>query len=395
MTDRFVVSLDDRALRTRLRQTRWLDMPAGPAGAYGVDQAALRALVEYWLDAFSWDRMQAAINRHDHYRTTIDGQCIHYIHVRSGNPRATPLILTHGWPWTFWDMRRLFAPLTDPSSHGGRESDAFDLIVPSLPGFGFSTPAAPAGGNFWRTADLWHRLMTDVLGYDRYGAAGGDWGAFVSAQLGHKYAWQIIAIHLSQAVPLGMFSTGHPWRARISGGPSPSEAALRYERRFASHLAVHMIEPDTLAYGLNDSPMGMLAWLFQRWCSWDGTSGEGVSALTKNQMLANATLYWLNESLPSSLRFYANAGLEPWRPSHGRHPLVEAPTGVTMLAGDLPEGVDLERVVARFRHSPRGAQYNIVHAAAHEKGGHFAHFQNPAAIVADIRATFRAVRGAD
>lgn len=378
-------------LRQRLRNTRWMRNGEQSDGRFGVDGPQLRSLAERWAGSFSWRAAEEEINRYRQFRVTIDGQPIHFLHIPSRNPRSTPLILTHGWPWTFWDMRQVFAPLTDPESHGGNAADAFELIVPSLPGFGFSTPAAPAGSNFWRTADLWHRLMTEVVGAQRYGAAGGDWGALVSSQLGHKYPEHVIALHVTQAIPLAMFGTGHPWRASAGHSEARPEL-LQFERRFASHLAVHMIEPDTLSVALHDSPAGLLAWLLQRWNSWSGPQKSGTSAFSEEQMLINATLYWATESLPSSLRFYANAGLDPWRPAHDRTPLVGAPTGVTMLAGDLPPGIDLKRMAAGFRKSDRGSQFNIVHAAVHEKGGHFAHLENPEAVVADIRATFRAAR---
>jgi pimeloyl-ACP methyl ester carboxylesterase len=391
---RFRISFsEDRLvdLRQRLRNTRWMKDPV-PNAAYGVSAALLQDLVEKWVEKFSWKDVQEEMNRYDQFRVTIAGQSIHFLRIASPEQGAIPLILTHGWPWTFWDMRRVFESLTDPINHGGNAADAFDLIVPSLPGFLFSTPLSPAGNNFWHTADLWHRLMTDVLGFTRYGAAGGDWGALVSSQLGHKYASHLVGVHVTQPVPLATFSTGHPWRARAAGSPEPGVDTLQFERRFASHLAVHMIEPDTLAHALSDSPAGMLAWLLQRWCSWGAAPGPGLFALTDQQMLTNATLYWMTESLPSSLRYYANAGLDPWRPSHRRRPLVEAPTGVTMLAGDLPEGTDLKRLIARFANSTRGSQYNLVDVNAHAQGGHFAHLENPEAVVADIRATFRAAR---
>lgn len=389
----FKIQIDDPVLanlRRRLRDTRWIQGCDNVEGRFGVGGPMLRSLASHWANGFDWRETERAMNNIDQFRVAIDGQVVHYLRIPSRERAARPLILTHGWPWTFWDMRRVFAPLTDPLSHGGDAADAFELIVPSLPGFGFSTPAARAGSNFWRTADLWHRLMTQVLGFGRYGAAGADWGAFVTAQLGHKYGDCLEAIHLTQVPSLEVFSGDRPWRISNAELSSPSTEKLDFERRYASHLAVHMIEPHTLAAALHDSPAGMLAWLLQRWCGWSGSSDGVTPALTRDQMLANATLYWVTETMPSALRFYANAALDPWRPANDRTPIVQTPTGVTFLAGDLPEGADLARLVSTFHRSRRGSQYNLVHVAAHAQGGHFAHFQSPGAVVTDIRATFRA-----
>ncbi len=390
----FRIDVDDAVLsdlRRRLRGTRWIEGCDTVDGRFGVGGPLLRSLASRWADAFDWRAAERAINSFEQFRVTIDGQVVHFLRIAGRERAATPLVLSHGWPWTFWDMRRVFAPLTDPLSHGGDAADAFELIVPSLPGFAFSTPAAPAGGNFWRTADLWHKLMTEVLGFERYGAAGADWGAFVTAQLGHKYGGFLEAVHFTQVPALDMFSGDRPWRID-SGRSSTSAAMLGFERRYASHLAVHMIEPDTLAAALHDSPAGLLAWLLQRWCGWSGSPDPVTPALTEDQMLTNATLFWATGSMPSSLRFYANAALDPWRPANDRRPIIQAPTGITFLAGDLPADTDLTKLVAGFREGQRGSHYDVVHVAAHPHGGHFAHFQNPDAVVADIRATFRAAR---
>lgn len=390
----FRVAVDDACLddlRRRLKNARRLPDCGDDDGSFGVSLPLLHHLCDQWADAFDWRAAEARINRHEQYRVCIDGQPIHFLRIRSVVAGAMPLILTHGWPWTFWDMRRTFAALTDPLAHGGREEDAFDLVVPSLPGFAFSQPASP-GVNFWRTADLWHWLMTRTLGFARYGAAGGDWGALVSAQLGHKYADHVAAVHMTQPIRLDMFGGDRPWRIAGSRHNPVPAATLAFERRFASHLAVQVIEPDTLGAALNDTPTGLLAWLLQRWCSWGGAPEPGHSALSTEQMLTDATIYWASGAIRSSLRYYAAAAADPWRPSHDRTPTVGAPSGVTLLAGDMPHGTDLAQATARFQRSPAGRALNLVHVAAHAEGGHFAHYENPRAVVEDIRATFRAAR---
>src|SRR5690348_2444211 len=182
-------------LRGRLKKTRWAGDFANDQWAYGTNLEALTELVDYWLKDFNWRRQEREINRFAHYRTTIEGIPIHFIHEPGKGPRPIPLILSHGWPWTFWDLHKVIRPLSDPAAFGGSPEDAFDVVVPSLPGYGFSTPLTTPGMNFWRTADLWVTLMK-ALGYPRFAAQGGDWGALVAMQLGHKHAERIIGVHL-------------------------------------------------------------------------------------------------------------------------------------------------------------------------------------------------------
>lgn len=396
----FAVAIGDAVLddlRARIRRTRWPIDPGNADWRYGVRADRLQRLTTIWAEEFDWRAVEADINRHPQFRATIDGQPIHYLRIPGRGPSPMPLILTHGWPWTFWDMRRMFEPLTDPAGHGGDPTDAFELVVPSLPGFGFSTPLAREGMNYWRTADLWHRLMTEVLGFRRYGAAGGDWGAMISAQIGHKYAGFLYGIHLAHALPPDFFSHERPWDVTAGQSIPPGSEALRdawsaYQRRLAAHVAVQVIEPQTLSYAIHDSPVGLLAWLLQRWRGWGETPEGADSALPVEQMLADATIYWATDSFVSSARFYADAMHHPWSSSHGRTPMVEAPTGITFLGGENPPGIGTADRVAAFRAGPRAGSFNLHHLAAHATGGHFAHFENPDALAGDIRGTFRTLR---
>lgn len=387
--EKFTVAVDASViadLRERLRRTRWARDFGNDDWRYGTNGAYLRSLVEYWADGFDWSAQQDRINRFDHYRTTIDGVPIHYLLRRGTGPAPIPLVLTHGWPWTFWDFRDLIEPLADPAAHGGDAADAFDVIVPSLPGFGFSTPLRQTGINYWRTADLWHRLMTQTLGYRRFAAHGGDWGAVIAAQLSHKYAADLYGIHVTMPVWPGAFVSPRPYDLLGAVLPGlPDEAvpgAIAVERRIASHVTTHILDPQTLAYAMHDSPAGMLAWLLERWRAWSDCGGDVETRFSRDAMLTNATIYWATECFGTSARFYAEAAREPWRASHDRVPPFEAPAGITLFRNDP---------TTLFPEVSAG-NYNLHHMVTRDSGGHFGAPEEPAAVVEDIRDTFRALR---
>lgn len=343
--------------------------------------------MDYWRDGYDWRAAERAINAFAHYRVTIDGLPIHFIREPGRGPAPMPIVLTHGWPWTFWDFHRVIGPLADPAAHGGDPADSFEVIVPSLPGFAFSTPLARTGVNFWTTADLWHRLMTGVLGHRRYAAHGGDWGALVSGQLGHKYAAALHGIHLAMVAPLHLFSNDRPWD--IMGPvlaqdlpPDMRGALIALDRRIASHVTVQMLDPQSLAYGMHDSPVALAAWLLERRRSWSDCGGRIESAFSRDFLLTTVMIYWLTQSFATSARYYAEAARNPWRPSHSRTPLVEAPTGITFLPGDG----------ASFPGPPPDGLYNLRYTATGARGGHFSAAEAPQQIVEDIRATFRPLR---
>ena len=373
-------------MKARLRSARWPADLGNENWSYGVNARYLRELVTYWAEDFDWRNQEQLINRYEQFRVDIDGVPIHFLRRKAKSPTAIPLILTHGWPWTFWDFRYVIDALADPASHGGVEDDAFDVIVPSLPGFGFSTPLNTTGMNFWRTADLWHRLMTETLGYKKYAAHGGDWGAMVTSQLAHKYAEHLIGIHVSAPMRLDVFGSARPWdllgpyMAQLSD--EQAQQAIAVERRLASHVTTHILDPQTLAYGLHDSPVGLLAWLLERRRAWSDCGGDVESRFSRDDLLTCASIYWLTESFVTSARFYAEAARHPWVPIHGRTPLFEAPAGVSLFAND---GAGLFGAAML-------ANYNLHHLAEHSSGGHFAAAEEPAAIITDIRDTFRSLR---
>ena len=384
--------LDD--LRRRLRATKWPRDAGNDDGFYGVRRTRLQPLVEYWADGFDWRAAERKINAYEHYRVDVGDVPVHFLRRPGVGPRPVPLILSHGWPWTFWHWSKVIDPLADPASYGGDPADAFDVIVPSLPGFGFSTPTRP-DMNFWKIADVWHELMTGVLGFGKYAAAGCDVGALVTGQLGHKYADELYGIHIGSALKLDFFNGDRGWD--LSGGrpipeglpPEIHDGIVRFERRFAAHLAAHVLHPTTLGFGLADSPAGMLAWVMERWLSWS----EGDAAFTDDDLLTHATIFWAGDAIDTSIRTYANNNRYPWTPSHDRTPVVEAPTGITFVGYENPPGVSTpEQRVQNFLASDRAAWYNHTNITAHPNGGHFIPWEAPTEWTDDLRRTFAQVR---
>lgn len=386
-------------LHNRLQSTRWPLDAGNDDWFYGVSRNYLEKLVDYWINEFDWRKSEKAINAYEHYKVNVDGVPVHFMRKPGVGPKPVPLILSHGWPWTFWHWSKVIDPLADPGSFGGDPAEAFDVIVPSLPGFGFSTPLPNNPDmNFWKIADLWHTLMTDTLGYAKYAAGGCDVGALVTGQLGHKYSDELYAIHIGSALKLSFFNGDRAWD--FSGGrPIPDNITekirsqiLEFDRRFASHLAVHVLDPSTLAYGLSDSPVGMLAWILERWTRWSDNNGNVENVFTKDDILTHATIFWVNNAIETSIRVYANANRYPWTPDHSRSPVIEAPTGITFVGYENPPGITTENRVRNFLDSDRAPWYNHVNITAHEHGGHFIPWEIPDKWVEDLRRTFRGRR---
>ena len=388
----FVIDIPDSQLddlQRRLGATRWADDFANEDWKYGTNGAYLRELVGYWQNGYDWRVEEAAINEFDHYRVTIDDVPIHFIHEPGNGPNPIPIVLSHGWPLVFWDYKDVIRPLADPEAFGGSADDAFDVIVPSLPGYGFSTPLQKPGVNFSVTADLWRRLMTEALGYERFAASGIDWGTLVTEQLAHKYAGDMAGIHTCGFIPLTLLSHEKAWDFADPGfydmSPDEQQTQLKFLRKISSHLAVHILDPQTLTFALNDSPVGLLSWLLERRRLWGDTGGDVESAFTKDHLLTTTMLYWLTESFGTSVRYYAEAAHEPWAPSHDRTPAIETPHGISFFGGDIGGGrrIDLETL---------GTFTNLHFTNEHTHGGHFAPVEVPELVVEDIRATFRDLR---
>jgi pimeloyl-ACP methyl ester carboxylesterase len=386
-------------LYNRLKATRWPLDAGNDDGFYGVKRNYLKELVDYWINKFDWRKSECAINAYEHYKVNVDGVPVHFMRKPGKGPNPVPLILSHGWPWTFWHWSKVIDPLADPGSFGGDPADAFDVIVPSLPGFGFSAPLPDHPDmNFWKIADLWHTLMTEILGYKKYAAGGCDVGALVTGQLGHKYKSELYAIHIGSGLKLDFFNGERAWD--FSGGrPIPDgipgdirKEILKLDGKFASHLAVHVLDPGTLAYGLSDSPVGMLAWILERWTKWSDNKGHIENVFSKDDLLTHATIYWVNNAIETSMRTYANNNRYPWAPAHDRQPVIEAPTGITFVGYENPPGVATATRVQSFLDSDRASWYNHVNITAHEEGGHFIPWEIPDKWIGDLQRTIRAYR---
>jgi pimeloyl-ACP methyl ester carboxylesterase len=373
-------ALDD--LTDRLRRTRFADDFGNDDWSFGVPRAYLEELVAYWRDDFDWRAQESSMNLHEHRRVDIDGMPIHFVHARGRGPDPVPLVLTHGWPWTFWDYERLIGPLSDPAAHGGDPADSFDVVVPSLPGTAFSSPLRTPGVGIPQIADLWYRLMHDVLGYERFAAGGGDSGAFVSARLGHSHAEALIGVHLNFPATATMEALLDIRADDYEADEREWLASAADDRGTAGHMAVHIEGPQTLAWPMNDSPAGLAAWMTERRRNWSDCDGDLEQRFTKDQLLTGISMYWLTQTFHTSVRVYAESFRAPWPLVHDRQPAIEAPTAVAVFPRELV------RVPRRFMER----QANLVRWTVMPRGGHFAPAEEPELMVADLRESFRPLR---
>jgi pimeloyl-ACP methyl ester carboxylesterase len=351
-------------LHSRLERTRWSDELIGAGSDYGVPIAYVRRLVQYWLDGYDWRKWETRLNRCGPSETTIDGQRIHFLHVESREPGAFPLILTHGWPGSIAEFLNVIAPLTDPASHGGDRSDAFHVVVPALPGYGFSGPTTERGWDNVRIAEAWAELMAR-LGYARYGAVGNDAGSMISPELGRIDPVHVAGVHVTQ---LFSFPSGDPEELRDLGADERSQLQVLqwfYENKFSFNVLMAQ-QPHTLGYAIDDSPVGLLAWLAQ-------LLGE---ELDPDFVLTNVMTYWLTRTGSSAARLY-------YENAHARRQAepTTLPTGLAGFGGDF---YGIRRLAERDHR-------NIVRWTTYDHGGHFAAHKVPELYVADVRAFFRAI----
>jgi pimeloyl-ACP methyl ester carboxylesterase len=396
----FTIEISDEVLTDltdRLARTRFPGDFANEDWTYGTNEDYLRELIEYYLTQFDWRTQERAINAVSHYRATVDGLQLHFVHERGQGPTPIPLIISHGWPETFWDLRKLIGPLSDPAAHGGDPGDAFDVVVPSLPGYGFSTPLTQTGVSPLSTADLWVTLMREILGYDRFAASGGDWGSVITTQLGHKHPEHLYGIFLHTQFPLS-FNPGGPTvdvppGIRFEGGmPAPSEygadeqgwleRGLSFFGAGSAYSFQQSTFPQTLAYGLNDSPAGLLAWILEKKRAWADTRGDVESRFTKDDLCSALTIYWATGSYGTSARYYYEFAHHPWTRSRDGFPIVSAPTACAVF----PE----ENILMPRRWAER--YYNLQQWQVMEAGGHFAPMEEPDAMVGELRRFFRRFR---
>jgi pimeloyl-ACP methyl ester carboxylesterase len=363
--------LDD--LRSRLAATRWPDELPGVGWSYGVPVGYAKELAEHWRTGFDWRAAEARLNAFPQYTTMIDGQNVHFLHVRSPEPGALPLIVTHGWPGSVAEFLKIIGPLTDPVAHGGDAADAFHVVVPSIPGFGFSGPTTETGWDLERVARCWATLM-DRLGYERYGAQGGDSGSVISPMLGRAAPGNVAGVHVNGA--LG-FPTGEPAEFE---GLTPAELARlgQYQDQDrAGYAIIQATRPQTLAFGLHDSPAAQLAWIAEKFKEWTDPARElPEDAVDLDQLLTNISIYWFTQTAASAARLYKE-GQKGW----GAVTEYSAvPHGVAVFPGD--GGV--RRIAER--------EHNVVHWSEHDRGGHFAAMEAPDLLVSDIQTFFRSIR---
>jgi pimeloyl-ACP methyl ester carboxylesterase len=362
--------LDD--LRDRLGRTRWPDQLPGVGWDYGIALDDVRELAEYWRTGYDWRVHERRLNSFPQFTTEIDGQMVHFLHVRSASPGAMPLIMTHGWPGSVVEFMEIIGPLTDPGAHGGDPGDAFHMVVPSIPGFGFSGPTRERGWNVTRVARAWDSLM-GRLGYQRYGAQGGDWGSAISRELGVIVPERMIGVHLNMLSP---YVSGDPPADLSDSDRARVERLRRFRLAGSGYSAIQSTRPQTVGYGLTDSPAGQLGWIAEKFGEW--TDG-GLSAVDRDQMLTNISVYWLTRTAGSSARLYFEAARS--RASGPPAPST-APTGVAVFP---------EEIAAPVRRLAEQTN-NIVHWSEFDRGGHFAAMEEPDLLIGDVREFFRPLR---
>ena len=366
-------------LRDRLGRARFPDQAPGDAWAYGTDVDYLRGLIEYWRNDFDWRGEEAALNAFPQFRAPLDGVDLHYLHVPGVGPDPMPLLLLHGWPGSVFEFLEIIPRLIDPARFGGDARDAFTVVAPSLPGYGLSFRPGQRRFGIPEIADCVAALMHDVLGYDRFGAQGGDWGAAVSSRLGHAHAGRMIGIHINLMMAAGRDA---------SAFPNPTEE----ERQYLSELAhwtreetgyqwIQGTRPQTLAFGLTDSPTGLAAWIVEKFRAWSDCGGDVETAISRDRMLADISLYWFTGAIGSSFwPYYARLHGSPILPAGGTIPV---PTGYAQFPREIlkPPRAAAERVFTDIR------RWSVM-----PKGGHFAALEQPEALAGEVQAFFRELR---
>jgi epoxide hydrolase len=366
--------LDD--LRERLVRTRWPDALPGVGWDDGVPLGYLRELAEYWRTSYDWREHEARLNELAQFTTTIDGQRLHFLHVRSPEPQALPLLVTHGWPGSVVEFTEVIGPLANPRDHGGDPSDAFHVVAPSIPGFGFSGPMRETGWNLHRITATFAELMKR-LGYDRYGAHGGDFGSLLSPELGRLHPDRVVGVHVNGFLggnvrnPAELAGLTETERERL-------EALKRQRRDQRGYAVLQATRPQTLAYALTDSPVGQLGWIVEKFKEWTDSAGLPEDAVDRDQVLTNVTLYWLTTTAGSSARLYKETANDLGRASEPS----TVPTGVAVFPGE--PGLSVRRFAERT--------HNIVHWSEFDRGGHFPAMEVPDLLVGDLRAFFRPLR---
>jgi pimeloyl-ACP methyl ester carboxylesterase len=380
---RFSIETADEAiqdLEARLARTRWPDEVERAGWDYGVSLPYLQELVDYWRTAFDWPKQERLLNRLPQFVVPIEGLDIHFVHVRGTGPNPFPLVLTHGWPSSFAEMYKVIGPLADPARHGADPADAFDLVVPSLPGHGFSGRPSRRGPT--PTDRLWRKLMNEVLGYPRFGAHGGDVGARVTSALGRFQGDVVAGIHIG--------SVDLEWPDPLPPKPDLSEAernylerVRRWEKEEGAYGEIQATRPQTASYGLNDSAAGLAAWIVEKFWAWSDCGGDLESRFTKDELLTNVMIYWLTGTIGSSMRRYFEVRHDPERNPLKPGERIATPTGIAMFPGERDLLVPREWAERC---------YNVRRWTDMPRGGHFPALEEPELLVEDLRAFFRELR---
>ena len=363
-------------LKERLQRTRWPDQLPGTTWEYGTDSTALQRLCKHWAEDFDWRAAEARLNEWPQFTTTVDGQNLHYAHIRSPHENAMPLVVTHGWPGSIAEFLKVVGPLTNPTQHGGSAEDAFHVVVPSIPGYGFSGPTTDQGWDVVRVARAIAAVMSG-LGYERYGAQGGDWGSIISSHIALQDFEHVAGIHINMVV-------ARPPDENPMDGVLPEEmAGLAFMAQFRGHETgyqeIQKTRPQTLAYGLTDSPAGLAGWILEKFRQWSDCDGDPFSVHTLDELCTNIMIYWVTGTINSSTRLYYET-IGPGRATP--LPRVETPTGCAIFPKELYQA---PRVWA-------DRQYNVQGWSRFDHGGHFAAMEQPALLVDDIRSFFRTLR---
>ncbi len=363
--------LDD--LKQRLANARWAEAEPVDDWSQGTPLAYLREVCEYWGKEYDWREREKRLNRFPQFKTRLAGLDIHFIHVKSPEPNATPLVMTHGWPGSIVEFQKVIGPLSDPVAHGGNAEDAFHVVCPTLPGYGFSGKPTETGWGVQKIADAWAELMAR-LGYEKYVAQGGDWGSMVTSCIGAQDPAHCLGIHLNMAIapptPESMDNLTELEQSALAGMKYYTDHDSGYSKQQSTR-------PQTIGYGLVDSPVGQAAWILEKFCSWTDCNGHPENALTRDEMLDNIMLYWLPAAAASSARLY-------WE-SFNSPPMmkIDVPVGVSVFPHEI------------FKASKRWceARYSkLVYHNVLDKGGHFAAFEQPEIFVEEVRAAMRLVR---
>jgi pimeloyl-ACP methyl ester carboxylesterase len=377
---RFVVdvpqsTLDD--LRARLVRIRWPDEVDDAGWDYGTSLGYLKEVAEYWRVRFDWRAEERAMNAFPHFRADVDGLGIHFIHARGRGPAPMPLLITHGWPSSFTEMLPVIPLLADPGAHGGDPADAFDVVVPSVPGFGFSDRPAKRGMTRSRVAALWAQLMAG-LGYPRFAAHGNDIGAVINGWLAADFPDRLIALHtMMPGFPPPVI--GADVRPPSDAERAHAEVQARWEREEGGYNHIQETRPQTLAYGLHDSPVGLAAWILEKWRAWTDPAGDLERHFSRDLLLANVTLYWVTETANAANRSYYERAREPRRITAR----ITVPTGVA-LSMEPVQRVSRERAERSYADIRRWTEF--------PRGGHFFAAEEPQLLAEELRAFFRPFR---